>query len=337
MVTIKDIAKKAGVSVTTVSMTLNNKGNISKATRNKVMKIAESMNYQPNKAAQSLKTKKSYIISIIVGDISNPYFVDIIKGFEKKAREDGYEIILSNCGRDAQRSVSQLKALESRGVDGIYFSWAGGYNKELSSQILKMKRQGMPIILSREDTIKHIKFPIVDYDIADSLKMALQYLLELGHRKIGFIGGYPNYKISIDNLNYYKEMMKEKGIYNSKFVEFGYYEIEEGKKAAHKLLSRKNRPTAIQATTDLMAVGILSAAKELNIKVPEELSVMGFDNIPYTKYTDPAINTVKINKNEIGFYAAENLIKKIENPDYQIPRKYLIPTELIIRESCKRK
>ncbi|MBE6064016.1 LacI family DNA-binding transcriptional regulator [Clostridium cochlearium] len=332
MPTINDVAKEAGVSISTVSRVLNNNYPVKEETRIKIEKAIEKLNYKPNMLARSLITKKTSTIGVIVPGITNLFFPTIVESIEDYSKDQGYSIVLCNTRGEALKEKEIIENLMSKGVDGIIIIDPTIDN--LKNKYLEDVSMKLPIIIINGSP-EGIKGNFICYDEKVGTLEAFQYLLKLGHKEIAFIRGSKSYsydikeKIYIDiieknNLNYKEILDVGKG--NSIEV------VENTQKKVEELLLKKNKPTAIFACNDLMALGSVNACNKLNLNVPYDISIIGFDNTLISNITHPKLTTVDLNMEEIGNIAALKLLEIIEDKNKSI--KYTMETKLIVRESC---
>lgn len=333
-VTIKDIAKKANVSIATVSRVMNKKHEgIRPDTRERILKIIEETNYQPNTIAQSMVTNKTSTIGLIIPDIRNPFFPELVRGVEDYSKKYHYNVFLCNTDGDIQKEKEYLDLLTKKKVDGIIY--ANTY-ATLDNEIEKLlSKSNIPVVLiDRWEEKSSYSGVFVDNENAGY--MATNHLLSLSHKKIGCITGPAYIKNSQDRLNGYKKALKEVGIeVEDKFIQTGNYQIEGGYKAAVTLLNQ-GEVTAIFALNDLMAFGVYQLANETGVSIPEDLSIVGFDNIKYNNILHPKLTTVKQPIYNMGETSTNMLIEKIENSDKQTQEMIYLKTELIERDSCKK-
>lgn len=332
MPTINDVAKEAGVSISTVSRVLNNNYPVKEETRIKIEKAIEKLNYKPNMLARSLITKKTSTIGVIVPGITNLFFPTIVESIEDYSKDQGYSIVLCNTRGEALKEKEIIENLMSKGVDGIIIIDPTIDN--LKNKYLEDVSMKLPIIIINGSP-EGIKGNFICYDEKVGTLEAFEYLLKLGHKEIAFIRGSKSYsydikeKIYIDiieknNLNYKEILDVGKG--NSIEV------VENTQKKVEELLLKKNKPTAIFACNDLMALGSVNACNKLNLNVPYDISIIGFDNTLISNITHPKLTTVDLNMEEIGNIAALKLLEIIEDKNKSI--KYTMETKLIVRESC---
>ena len=334
-ITINEVADEAGVSITTVSRVLNNNYPVKKETRERIEKAIKKLNYTPNAMARSLITKKSSMIGVIVPGITNLFFPTIVEAIDEFTKKSGYSISLCSTGGDYQVEQNLSNALISRQVDGIIAidpsieCLDNGYYSSLSDHTPVIIVNGYP---------KGYKCNFVCYDEEQGCKEAFDYLIALGHKKIAFIRGGKSYSYDIK-----EKMYKALVVDNS----FGYEEIvrlklgnsieviEQAKEGVKDLLRMEERPTAIFACNDLMAVGVIQACEVFGLKVPEDISIIGFDNTIISDITCPRLTTVDQNMKDIGKRAAIELLDLIEN-GIKIRKKVILGTNLVIKDSCGR-
>ena len=330
--TIRDIAEMAGVSVTTVSQILNNKGSrFSDKTRKKVLSIVNEHHYKPDYFASNVINRHSKTIGMIVPDVTDFFFSKLIEGVESYLNPLGYVIMLCNSRHRQENEIKYLQELSHRSVDGILLA---------TPNILPEKYaldsgfyQKMPIILidrglNRRDNGRLI---VKEYEGA---YQAVSLFIESGHTKIGMLKETTGYYQLEERFNGYRHALKDHGLpFNGKFVEHGELTVQGGYTASQKLLKHKDI-TAIFCGNDAMAIGCYQAIDELGKKIPEDISVIGFDGLKLSEYMIPQLTTVQQPSFDIGFYAARFLIDTIEFPQRKVPNK-VFETKLIIRESVK--
>ena len=331
--TIKDIANLAGVSKTTVSKIINNKDeSISEATRQKILDIMKEHNYVPNKLAQSLVTKKTKTIGLLIPDIRNPFFTEIARGAEDKASKEGYNLIFCNTDDNISKEEIYLDMLVEKMIDGIVFA----PSSKSSSEDKKYNKIKVPIVLVDKDIkIENIK-GTVKVDNLQGTYEATSHLIKNGHKDILYLSGPLENNISIDRLNGYKKALEENHIiYKKEYVIEGYYSTGWGQEIISKISNSINY-SAICCANDLIAIGAIRALKENNLRVPEDISVIGFDDINMANIIEPPLTTVKQPAYEIGYKSAQILIDVLENRCESMENKIFIP-EFIIRNSTTKK
>jgi len=334
MTNIYEIAKKANVSHMTVSRTFNSPELVNKKTREKIIKIADEVGYRPSLIARSMRTKKTRYIGLILPDIINPFFPEIVRGVDDYSRKNNYNVIIVNTDNNYEVQTSSLYMFIDRGVDGIILSGIAGGKKDRKF-INKIIKRNIPAVLI-DRFIPDLKS---SYIITNNFKAAYDatnYLIKLGHKKIGVISSPQKIKIFQDRLKGYRQALKENNIeYREDFIAEGKESIESGYRSIKKLLTKVDNLTAIFTMCDFMAFGVYKYCKEKNIKIPGDISVISIDDIYTSALITPPLTTMAQQKYEIGFNAAKVLIGSIVKD--KLPKKQMIlEAKLIERGSCKK-
>ncbi len=328
-VTIKQIAEAAGVSLSTTSRALNGKNDVSKKTREKVLKTAEKLGYLPNRSAIFLKKRKTYTIGVIVEDNSNPFWSEVLKGIENIARVEGYHVIFTNTGRNYRNEVENIKLLLERRVDGFLIV----PNQEKYDDLEELKERGIPVVLMGRHTEK-IDLPMVYTDDVKGGYMATSYLLKRGCKRIVFIGAQPYNTASIERCEGYKKALRDFGMKvdetlirtSGKLMKNGAMEVESSYLHVKKLIESETKFDGIFAYNDMMAFGALKALKEKRIRIPEEVKLIGYDDIFYASIVTPSLTTMRTKKQVLGEIAFKLLFTKKE--------KVVLDSKLLVRESA---
>jgi len=332
MITIQGISKISGYSPSTVSKALNNYSDISEKTRQKILKIAKDLRYVPNATAQSLVKKRSNTIGIVFEveyGLNNLFFAKILESIRKQLEIQGYDLIfLSN---NTNNGKDYLKHCYSKQVDGV-FVISIGQSKEAVNKLLF---SDIPVLSFDPDVEMKNSIYSESYN---SIKTALKYLYDLGHRKIVFIqGSIYNF---IGNMRYrsYLDFMKEYGLkpYYIKELDNAFYTFDEGYNAMRMNYERFGLPDAVLASSDLMAIGAMTFLKDKGYHIPDDVSIIGFDDIQLCEIIQPKLTTIRQDYEEIGKRASQTLIDMIENKITNID-PVIIPSKLIVRESCKQR
>ncbi len=329
MATIVDVAREAEVSVATVSRVLNNSTSVLPKTREAVLEAIEKLNYKPNLLGRNLRRSQTKMILVLLPTVSNPFYSGIVKGIEDIGHKNGYNIMLCNTNSDYQREKTYLELLKNKLSDGVIFM-APELNEEELSEI-GSKYPAVQCCEYKEGAcVSHVS--IDNYKAAYEI---VSHLIELGHRRIGLIGSKSNCISSIQRHEAYKRALEDNGIqFDTDLVGYGNYSYKRALKAAKALLSRDDRPTAIFAISDIMAIGAIRAAKEARLRVPHDVAVAGFDNIDFASMYDPMITTIAQPRYEMGCVAMELLLKQIKG-ELDEPKSIMLDYNLIIRESTK--
>jgi len=331
-VTIKDIARLANVSVTTVSRVINNKPEgVSEETRQKILKLVKELGYQPNAIARGLVTKKTKTIGLIIPDISNPFFPDIARGVEDSAHIYGYNVFLCNTDDNLEKESEYIKALKEKYVDGIIFTSSSIPKHE---HIIELVESGIPVVIM-DRRVDSENIYGVFLDNYEGGYIATKHLIDLGHRKIGCITGPLHTKSARERLEGYKKALLDSGIeIDEKLIFEGDYKIKGGITGAERLLKDNKDISAIFACNDLMAYGAYKTIRSFGYKIPEDISVVGFDDIQLSQILEPQLTTVRQPAYDMGLTAARMLIKLIE--DKKLKKKIInFKPQLIIRQSTK--
>lgn len=331
--TIKDIAKEAGVSITTVSQILNNKGHrFSEKTREKVLEIVAEHNYKPDIVAQSMITKKSKTIGMIVPDVTDFFFSKLIEGVETYLNSLGYALVLCNSKHDSSLEKKYFVELTRRSVEGIIIATPNILDDSIVS-VANSKKKKLPVILV--DMGKNLrtegKLIVEEYK---GVYEAVTYLINSGHQNIGFIQEVGDYYQLSERITGYLNCLEDHKIpYRDAYIVESELSISGGYQGVKKLLANPHCDvTAIVCSNDQMAVGAYQAIHEAGLKIPEDISVIGFDGLEIGKYLAPSLTTIHQPVYEIGFEAAKFTLDAIANPYQRIPNK-IFETKLIIRDS----
>ena len=328
MSTIKDVAKLAGVSVATVSHVVNETRFVSEETKRKVLSAMKDLSYKPNAVARSLRRKESKIIGLVLPDNTNPYFAEIAWSIEYASRNHGYSLILCNSDGDVKKEETYINVLIEKQVDGVILVAAG----DSTANFMKLKERNISTVMVDRDS-PSVNTDSVQIDNATYGEIATSHLIELGHKKIACITGPRDVTPSFDRVDGYKKAMKLNDLpVPDEYVVKGDFKPQGGYLAACKLLDLKDPPTAIFACNDLMAFGITHAARERDMLVPRDLSVVGFDDIYLSTYSNPPLTTIKQPRLEMGDEAVNALVLRIKNPDRHA-RSILLHAELVVRSS----
>jgi len=327
--TIYDVAKEVNVSITTVSKVINNTGRISEKTKNKVLEVMQALDYQPSTLAVALTGKRTFTIGVLVPDIANPFFAEVARALENNAKESGYLLILCSTDYQQEREQDYLKILLKKQVDGIILATEP---KDLKN-FKKLQSQNIPLITF---SFNHLALDshVVTTDDVRGGYLAGRYLLDKGHHDIAVITE-PQQLSGQLRLEGFKQALVDEGIHfdngrvvNTKSV------IGEAKKAAHQILDLEYKPTAVFATTDLIAAVFINEARKANLSVPQEISIIGFDNTIHAEIVDPGLTTIAQPIPDLAHYAIHQLMQSIENPGMSAHRILLAPT-LVERESVR--
>lgn len=331
MVTIKDIAKEAGVSVATVSYVLNDRP-VSDEKKKKVLQAIEDLNYVPNEIARRLRVKKNNTIGLILPDIMNPFYPDLAKGCQDEAKKNGYNLIMINTEDEEDQLVGVLNQVRQGGIDGLIL--ANALERDLE-KVEALINTSCPVVLAHRD-ITSLDIDSVTANNHSGSYVATKHLINEGHEKLAFIEGIADSTVSASRKEGFLKAVKEVGIeLNPEWLVKGYTKYDDSYQAAVQLLSldEEIRPTAIFASSDLMALGALDAAKDYDYSIPDDIAIIGYDDLFLTSFRLVELTTVHVPRYEIGRRAASMLIDKINHKNDE-NHKVVLDTELIIRNTC---
>jgi DNA-binding LacI/PurR family transcriptional regulator len=331
-VTIKDVAREAGVSVATASRALGNYGYVSKETRKKVLEAAAKLNYNHNLVAKSLRTRRTFTIGYLLPDITNPFYAGIARGIQDVAFTRGYSVILCNNDNDTTKTERFFKMFLRSRVEGIIYSTP--YNEALREMVERAIESGIPVVNCYGST----RVPALDVVMGDAeggCYRATKYLLELGHRNIAFVKVRES-GISKRRFEGCQRALEEFGVTASPdfLIEVDDYSQESGYLGAKTLFARWDLPTAIFAFSEQLAIGVLRAARESGVKIPEDLSLVGVDDV-IGEVLQPPLTSVRISTHEAGKTAAMLLFERIEKGLLNQPRRVILEERLVVRGSTQ--
>lgn len=331
-VTIKNVAKLAGVSIATVSRVMNGTKTVSPEVTKKVTDAIEKMGFIPNAAARSLVVKKSNMIGVVINDITNMYFGELVRGIENAANFFGYNIILCNSNDNEKQEIENLNLLKNKGVDGIIFTAHRHINKDVLKFVESCK---FPVVSLNRRCKGTISLRVDNY--VESYE-AVKYLVNLGHNNIGFVSGYSDDDASgEERLEGYKKCLEDYSIvFKQNNVCQGDFTVKSGYAACEKILMYNESITALFCANDEMAFGAINCIIDKNLKVPEDISVMGFDDIKYASYFRPKLTTVHQPIYETGQKATKLIIQAI-NKGEKVEKDVILKGGVVVRESTLRR
>ncbi|CAM2999121.1 LacI family DNA-binding transcriptional regulator [Paenibacillus sediminis] len=334
-VTIKDVAKKAGVSPSTVSRVLSNHPRISRETSKKVRDIMEELGYHPNIMAKSLVSKTTNSICVILPKpaeelFNNLFFMELIRGIVTQANRSGYDVVLSSGANEKEEVEAVSRLLHGRRVDGAILL----YSRHNDPVVEFLQTNQFPFVLvGRSDEYSGILS--VDNDNVQAAYEATKHLISLGHQRIGFVSGPQNLIVSQDRLLGYRKALQDSNLeMRPEWIVEGEFLQESGYRAMSFFMNLPERPTALVVLDDVVSFGVLRGLHELGFKVPEDLSVVSFNNITLAELYTPPLTSVDIGIYQLGYTASQALIQLIQSDgDKQFLKRHIIPHRLIIRES----
>jgi LacI family transcriptional regulator len=333
MATVHDVARRAGVSASTVSHVLNNTRFVSDELRERVLTAMRELDYTPNAAARMLMLKRSHMIGLIVSDIRNPFFASVARGVEDVAQEQGYTLVLCNSDESADRETACLNALEARAIDGVLLASAGVASEHLS----RLVRAGYPIVLVDRD-LPELGAPAILLDNEGAAYGAVKHLISAGHKRIAMISGRAAISTTTERVAGYRRALQEARIeFDARLLVSGLSTSEGGAAAADKVLHVDPPPSAIFSGNNLMSIGVLQAIANRRLIVPDDIAMVGFDDFPYP-WSDafrPHLTTVAQPTYELGRRAAEILVARLRAPKSHSNdvERVTLEGKLMIRES----
>ena len=325
---IGEIARKAHVSTATVSRTLNQSGTVRPETARKVWRVAARLNYYPNSHARALVSGRSRLLGLIVSDITNPFFPELVHSFEALATQHQYDLILTSTGYQTARMTGCVRRMLERKVDGVAIM-----TSEMDLRLIKdLARRGVPLVFMDVGRVgPRMSHVLIDY--AHGIRQSVDHLVALGHKRLGFITGPLDLQSARTRRQAFLDGMRAHRIKpDPKLIREGTHTAEGGQHAMAALLRVARRPTAVVCSNDWTAIGALHAIDAARLRVPADVSVVGFDDIPLARYTRPPLTSVRMSAGDVGATAFDALFRlvggeRLEGDVYQVP------TNLVIRAS----
>ena len=330
-ITIREVAKAAGASVATISATLNNSDYVSAKMRTRIEEAIKTLRYRPNDLARGLRLQKTHSIAIVVPDLSNNFYIELVRGAKDYAASANYTVLIGDSRDRWEEERNYLDSFHRRRVDGVVrvpaINGGGGKSRSVLGNL--------PVVYA--DRYPHARDPFVarvEVDNTRAAESATRYLLSLGHRRIGVITGDRSSGTSVDRLAGFTRAMQAVNIRpEHSIIHTGHNDMESGHFHAMQLLTRTERPTAIFCTNNMMALGALAAIQEIGLACPQDISLLGFDDFYWATLLRPRLTVVRQPAREIGMLAARLLIDHIEGRP-TVPSRQLLETQLIVRDSC---
>jgi LacI family transcriptional regulator len=329
VVTIREVAEAAKVSISTVSHVINETRYVTPETRARVEAAIKDLNYQHNRLASSLRNQKTQTIGVLLPNNANPFFAEILAGIETTFYSAGYNFIMGNANDDPDRELSYLRVLLSRQVDGVLLVSTGAYEAALDL----LAQQNVPVVMIDRTTSADVD--VIGTDNASGGELATEYLIGLGHQRIACVTGPSFLTPSSERVVGYKRAMADAGLpVDKNWIIPGDFHAESGYQATQELLRLDTSLTAVFACNDLMALGVLCALHEAGLRVPQDISVVGYDDIVMASYSVPRLTTIAQPSQSLGQLAAERLVERLQNPD-TASRQDVLPVYLVERSSCR--
>lgn len=330
--TMRDVAREAGVSIKTVSRVVNNQSEISEETRQRVLAAIERLGYRPSKVARALVTQRTDTVGLILGDIANPFFSEVARGVLQTAQAKGYDVFLCNSDYNPEQEIHALHSLADHNVDGmiIFPCWQ---NKD---ELKSFASQHRPLVVVNRSFDPHPGMSLVLSEIRQGARLAVEYLIQKGHTAIGMLAGRATPPELMERVQGFREALVA---HNLPIVDDWILtgspntDVERGEEAARSLLTHHPEVTAVFAYNDLIAMGALRTCQELGRRVPEDLAIVGFDDIPFAQIVSPPLTTIHIDKYELGKQAVTRLLDMLDDPDAEFA-PIRMDVELVVRGSA---
>jgi DNA-binding LacI/PurR family transcriptional regulator len=326
---IIEVAKRAKVSTATVSRVLNGSADVSEKTSARVRKIVAELNYVPNSNARNLRVGSTRLFGLIVSDIKNPFFPELIDGFEALAATKSIDVIFTHTDYDPKRLLKCVRRMVDRNVDGIAVM-----TSEVDEEALAQAEHArIPLVLLNQMALQD-RFSNVLVDYSQGFGEAIEHLLSLGHRDIGFIAGPQSLASARRRKQAFQAALRKCGLrLHAEWTAVGDMRVEGGKRAMEQILAGAAHPTAIVATNDLMAIGAIETAREAGVRIPDDISLVGFDDLPISSMVYPTLSTIHLSRAEIALRAFNALIDAVKSGN-----KILLPSppvrpRLVVRQS----
>lgn len=331
MSSLTDVARRAHVSIATVSRVINNSDKVVPETRELVHRAMQELGYKPNRVARRLRQKggKRHLLGLIIPDIQNPFFAEIVRGVEDVAYANEFAVLLCNSDENLKKEQFYLDVMRAESVDGIILPPIN----EHDPAVLSLVKDGMPVV-TVDRSLAHSAMDKVEVDNRRGAVEAVEHLIKLGHRRIGLIAGRPNVSTSRERRQGYEDAIAAHNIpLQLDYIRVGDFKQASGHALADELLALPTPPTALFVLNNLMAVGALEAIHQRRLKIPGDIALIGFDDLPWAEALDPPLTVVRQPAYEVGRAAAELLLKRLG--DLKRPETHLkLLPKLVIRSSC---
>jgi LacI family transcriptional regulator len=331
MTTIRDVAKRAGVAPITVSRVLNDSGYVSDHTRTRVQAAVDELHYVPSMLARSLRSHHTDTLALVLTDVTNPFWTTVARGVEDAASQQGYNVILCNTDEQESKQDRYLSLLLRRRVDGFLFVPARSTPRSVRS----IQKQGIPVVvLDRQ--VPGARVDMVRGASEQGAYALVHYLLSLGHRRIAILAGPEGVSTAAERVDGYLRAFAEAGLTADPALIFhGEFTVGSGYQMAQDALAVRPNPTALFATNNFIAISALKALRERNLRVPEDVSLVSFDDLPSTLVVEPFLTVAAQPAYEMGRRATELLLERITDPAADSFQEIVLPTALIVRHSCR--
>ena len=328
MPTVHDVAKLAGVSPITVSRVIYNSGYISTVTRGRVEAAIKDMGYVPNTLARGLRSKRTHTLALMVTDITNPFFTLMARGVEDVAGDANYTVIYCNTDESETKEEKYANILAQRQVDGVLLVPASG-----NAKIVKFLETNGIVVVVVDRRVSGVKTDFVRSDSESGANRLIKLLIGLGHKRIAVITGPKKVSTAVDRVKGYKQALNEAGLHENELVYYGAFNQQSGYELAKQAMTQSPKPTAIFGANNFIMIGVIKALRELQLNVPEDVSVVGFDDLPDSMLVTPFFTAAAQPAYEMGRLAAELLLKRISGDLPEEFQEIILPVEIIERKS----
>jgi LacI family transcriptional regulator len=329
MPTVLDVAKRAGVSPITVSRVINNSGYISVKTRDKVLAAIQELGYVPNTLARGLRSKRTHTLALVVTDITNPYFTLMARGVEDVAGANDYAVIYCNTDESESKEEKYANILAQRQVDGVLLVPACG-----NAKTIKFLASNNISVVVLDRRVAEVEADFVRSDSENGARQLTNLLLSMGHERIAIITGPENVSTATDRVIGYRQALDEVGLVQNELVYYGTFNQQTGYEYTIQAMQQSPKPSAIFAANNFILLGVIKALREMELNVPQDISVVGFDDFPESMLVKPFFTAVVQPAYEMGRLAAELLLKRISGELSGDCEKIILPTKIVERDSC---
>jgi LacI family transcriptional regulator len=330
MTTIKDVASRAGVSIGTASNVLNGVLTVNRITRQRVLKAVKELNYRPNRIARGLISGYTQTLAFIIPDISNPFFPELVRGATIKASAFNYSLFLANIV-ESSREIEYIRDFISQGIDGLIIA-TSEYSEYSREEVEELGALDIPIVMVDRD-LKGLERDLVILDNIQCAETLMNHLLNLGRKHIGIIVGPLHTLTASERLEGAKRALEKKGLFNNTLVRTGGFNLESGYQMMQGFIKDRISLDAVFCANDVMAIGAMKAIEQAGYRVPEDIAVAGFDDLSFSSLVKPPLTTIRQPIHEMGEIAVSLLMERIQGRFTGLPRKVVLPGELVVRES----
>jgi LacI family transcriptional regulator len=330
MATMKDVARAAGVSIYTVSATLSGSAPVSAELRARVRQAVKALGYERNSFASGLRQGTSSLIGLIVSDVTNPFFTELVDCIQTEARQNGYSVLLGISGHDVALEADLLRLMRSHQAAGTILGPAGGTADYRAGELAA----GRMKVVAIDNAFPALGVDGVGLDNRRAAGLAVSHLADLGHRRIAMVGGLPHQHVARERLAGYRETLRRRGLsFSEALVEPGNFRLEDGYLACKKLMRSAPPPSALFVANNLMLIGVMRALGDLGLRVPQDISVCSIDDFPWATAFQPALTVVRQPIAEMAGAAFRALLARLEGEMHPPSRQLFLP-QLVVRQSC---